>query len=432
MYDPNDERPPTPLPNQGDGDVAGPRDGPQPAMGSDDLHPSTGAWAAVTLPPRRRRGGHGGGRWSRRAGRLLLFIIVPAAIGVGAAVAYHDFHQPTIAVARPASPQQLQALPAGKLNASALASRVEPAVVDITVSLAAGQGSAAGTGMILTSSGEVLTNNHVVDGASIIQVKIHGRAGVYNARVLGVDPTKDVALLQLEGVSGLPTVTLAGSAPYVGESVVAIGNALDLKGPPTVTEGTVTALNRAITATDDFGGNSEHLVGMMQTDAALAPGDSGGPLINALGQVVGMDTAAYAGSPTPSFSDVGFAIPIATALQIVEQIQAGDSSPTVLIGARPMMGVEVIDPSVAGPAFHPAVQSGALVVKVVTGSPAAAAGLVPNDVIVGFDGQTVTSVEQLSHMEQRFVPGDSVTVTWVTASGKKMTARVRLVPGPAV
>jgi len=384
-------------------------------------------WAAVTLPSRRRRPHR-----SRQIRNLALTLVVLVVLGAGARTLYQELSGASIAVARPVASQQLQALAGTKINAAALAAKVEPAVVDITVQLAGGVGSAAGTGMILTSSGEVVTNNHVVDGASLIEVKIRGHRHLYPARVLGVDPIKDVALLQLEGIANLPTVVLSGSTPFVGEPVVAIGNALDLTGPPTVTEGTITALHRAIMATDEYGGNPEHLTGMLQTDAALAPGDSGGPLVNALGQVVGMNTAAYAGTPTPSFSDVGFAIPIANVLSVVRQIQAGRPAPGLLIGPRPMMGVMVSAASAPPPGLHPALDWGALVVEVVPGTPAAQAGLHVGDVIVAFDGRTVHTVTQLSDLEQRLKPGDWATVTWVTTSGQRHVARVRLVVGPAV
>lgn len=435
MHDAFDERPimspDDGADRQGDAAVSSGNPGAESGAAFTPTEPAAGG-------PAHGGGGHGGrGRRPMRwAAGIAALALLAGSAGAGIVLAYNHWHpNNTVAVARPVTPQRLQAVSSTKLNASALAAKVEPAVVDITVTLADGNGSAAGTGMILTPSGEVLTNNHVVEGASTIEVKIPGHAGRYSARVLGVDPTRDVALLQINGVSGLPTVTLSGTPPYVGEQVVAIGNALDLKGAPTVTEGTITALNRSITATNDLGGNSENLVGMLQTDAALAPGDSGGPLINVLGQVVGMDTAAYSGGATPRFTDVGFAIPIKTALGIVRQIQAGHASSTVLIGTRPVMGVGVINAAAAQAdpfAFQlqPATNSGALVVQVNPGSPAAGAGMVPGDVIVGFDGQTITSITQLSRIEAGLKVGQTVSVTWVTPAGQSETASVQLVPGP--
>jgi S1-C subfamily serine protease len=411
----------------------GPVRPPQAPQGDGGAPPSPPEWATYS------GGGMGGGPGHRgrrglRAVAVAGIVVAAAAAGAGGVLAYNHFsphNGNTIAVAQPTTRQHLQAVQSSAVNVQAVAAKVEPAVVDINVIEATG-GSAAGTGMILTPSGEVLTNNHVVEGASQIRVKIAGRSGSYPARVLGVDPTKDVALLQIEGVSNLPTVTLSSTPPYVGEQVIAIGNALGLGGTPTVTEGTITALNRSITATDEFGDSGENLTGMLQTDAALAPGDSGGPLVNDLGQVVGMDTAAYSGGATAqSFSNVGFAIPINTALNIVRQIQNGQASSTVILGSRAVMGVEVTDAdSPYAFQFQPATSSGALVLQVNPGSPAAAAGLVPGDVIVSFDGHAVTSVSQLSQLEAPFKPGQSVSVTWVTPMGQSETASIQLVPGP--
>src|SRR5215472_5703924 len=174
----------------------------------------------------------------------------------------------------------LPAAQSGSLSQQQIADKVTPAVVDINTTLGGTNGrtaQAAGTGMILTPSGEVLTNHHVVQGATSIQVDIPNRSGSFTARVLGIDPAADVALIQIEGVSGLPTVTLADSSKLsVGQSVVAIGNRLG-QGGSAVTSGSITALDQSITAYD--GQSSEDLTGLIQMDASISPGDSGGPLV---------------------------------------------------------------------------------------------------------------------------------------------------------
>ena len=183
-----------------------------------------------------------------------------------------------------------------KINVSAIAAKVDPAVVDITsIDQSSGE-EAAGTGMILTSNGEVLTNNHVIADGTSITAQIDGKGTTYKVRVLGTDTKQDVALVQLVGASGLSTVSIGNSSSLqVGDPVVAIGNALDLKGPPTVTQGIVSALGRSISASDEGTGVTENLSGLIQTDAPINPGNSGGPLVNAAGQVIGMDTAAAIG-----------------------------------------------------------------------------------------------------------------------------------------
>ncbi|MCL8206853.1 MAG: S1C family serine protease [Actinomycetia bacterium] len=327
------------------------------------------------------------------------------------------------------------------LSPAAVAARVDPAVVDINVTLAFGQGTASGTGMILTSSGEVLTNNHVVQGASVIRVTVAGRPRPYVARVLGVDPTADVALLQLEGASGLPTVTLGNSdAVSVGQPVVAIGNALGLGGTPSVTQGTITAKNQSIFAQDATGGGEE-LHGLLETSAALQPGDSGGPLVNLAGQVIGMDTAAAGPAYGHSYrrwyvaqapSAAGFAIPINTAVRIAREIAQGRTGDGIVRGSPAFLGVEVTDVQELRPLEQAQLgtDSGAVVVGVAPGSPAAAAGLTPGDVITGLGGQSVADAASLQQLIRAHQPGASVSVSWVTPGGQAETAVVRLAAGP--
>jgi S1-C subfamily serine protease len=321
-----------------------------------------------------------------------------------------------------------------QLNASEIATQVDPAIVDVTSTLALEGATAAGTGMVVTPGGEVLTNNHVIEGATSITVKIGSRSQTYSARVLGTDPTDDVALLQVQGVSGLPTVRLGDSAHVnVGQSVVAIGNALNLPGPPKVTEGTVTGLNRSITVRDSLG-HSEQLSSLIQTNASLQPGNSGGPLIDATGKVVGMNTAAAAGTADTG-SDVGFAIPINAANAIVQQIQGGHESTSVRLGMTAFLGVRLQpDDSVngSGPSGGATpTGSGAVIESVNAGSPAKAAGLVAGDTITSFGGAPVTTATSLTQLVHAKHPGDAVTMIWTDSSGQQHTATVHLTSGPA-
>jgi len=187
-------------------------------------------------------------------------------------------------------------------TASSIAAKVDPGLVDIDTTLGYSQEEAAGTGIVLTSNGEILTNNHVIDGATTISVTDVGNGKTYSASVVGYDKTKDVAVLQLHGASGLQTATIDTSTASVGETVVGVGNAGGTGGTPSAAGGTVTALNQSITASDEGDGTSEQLTGLIETNANIQAGDSGGSLVNSAGQVIGMDTAASSGT---SFQSAG-------------------------------------------------------------------------------------------------------------------------------
>ncbi len=287
----------------------------------------------------------------------------------------------------------------------------------------------AGTGMVLTSDGEVLTNNHVVQGAWKISVKVPDGSS-YTATVVGVDPAHDVALIQLQDASNLETITPGDSSSVsVGDHVSGIGNALGKGGTPAVATGSVTGLDRSITANDP-NGSSEKLTGMIQTNAHIQPGDSGGALVSSDGQVVGMITAGSDTQTTSaSATSVGFAIPISTALDVIDQIHAGGGG-TVLMGERGYLGVAVqsLDPTSAQ---RLGVSSGALVAGVQPDGPAAQAGMTVPAVITAVDGKSVTSPESLGPLLHSHTPGQSAQVTWVDATGSH-TATVQLIAGPAV
>jgi S1-C subfamily serine protease len=304
--------------------------------------------------------------------------------------------------------------------------KVIPAVVDINtvVQTGSGTGEAAGTGLILDSNGDVLTNNHVVEGSISLSVAIQGRNGTYKADVVGVDPTDDVAVIHIENVSGLPTVTLAeSSALQVGDAVYAIGNALGQGGTPRVTQGHITALDQTITASEN-GSNSETLNGMIQSDAEISPGDSGGALANGAGQVVGMITAGEATSFRTTSSAVGYAIPSSTAADVANRILNGQAGNGIFIGPVGYLGVSV--PS------QQAGVTGVLISGAQPGSPAQAAGLTDGSVITAVNGTSVDSPDALGKALHQHKPGDRVTVTWTAPDGSSHTATVTLVSGPAI
>ena len=234
------------------------------------------------------------------------------------------------------------------LTTPQIAAKVDPGLVDVVTTLGYQGGKAAGTGMVLTSTGEVLTNNHVIDGATSIKATDVGNGRTYTAKVVGYDKTHDVAVLQLQNASGLQTVTLSSAAPQTSQKVVALGNALGKGGTPSVVSGRITGLGQSITASDEGAGDAERLTGMIGHNAPIQPGDSGGPLVNTEGEVIGMNTAASdsSGSGAPSQSGQAqtatqaFAIPITRASSIASQIEAGTPSSTVHIGATAFLGVE--------------------------------------------------------------------------------------------
>ena len=194
---------------------------------------------------------------------------------------------------------------------------------------------AAGTGMVLTASGQVLTNYHVVEGAGTITVTVATTGQSYQASVVGTDPSNDVALLQLTGASGLTTVKADDDQAQVGDAVTAVGNAGGT-GTSTAAAGTISSLTSSVTAASEGSSGTETLASMIETTADVVSGDSGGPLFDAEGEVVGIDTAASTGSEID-----GYAIPIARALGIVEQIRSGAETSSVRIGPAAFLGVEL-------------------------------------------------------------------------------------------
>ncbi len=328
-------------------------------------------------------------------------------------------------------------------NVSAIAARVDPALVDINVTFD-GSNPGAGTGIVLTSNGEILTNNHVVEGATSISVTDIGNGRTYGATVVGYDSTSDVAVVQLTGASGLTTARIGDSANVtVGQGVVAIGNAGGTGGTPTAVGGSITGLDQAITASDQATGMSESLTGLIETNADIQPGDSGGSMVDTSGRVIGMDTAAAQGFSLSAQASQGYAIPIAKALSIASQIESGHATSAIHVGPTAYLGVYI---SSAGSSTSPLgggypysyggqnsspSSSGASVSGVVSGGPAAQAGLGQGDTITSVDGQTIAGPSQLSSLMQGFRPGQQVQVGWTDSSGAAHTTTITLGTGPA-
>jgi S1-C subfamily serine protease len=322
------------------------------------------------------------------------------------------------------------------LTTAQITAQTDPGLVDVASTLGYQQAESFGTGLVLTSSGEVLTNNHVIEGATSITVTDIGNGQSYRAKVVGYDQTKDIAVLQLQGASGLKTVRLGNSSTAaVGQSVTAIGNAGGKGGTPSVVTGKITGLNASISASDEGSGTTEQLSGLINHNAPIQAGDSGGPLVNSSGQVIGIDTAASSSTgfqfqSQQTSQTQAYAIPINEALSIANQIERGDASSTVHLGATGFIGVEVMSASSAAQNGI-ASGSGAAVQGVLQGTPAANAGLSAGDVITSIDGQSVSSPSALQAAMERHHPGDRVTIGYTDQAGQSQSATITLANGPA-
>ncbi|MDF2442810.1 MAG: hypothetical protein JWR01_1013, partial [Subtercola sp.] len=298
---------------------------------------------------------------------------------------------------------------------------------------------AAGTGIILTSDGEILTNNHVVEGSTSISVTIASTGKTYTATVVGTDATHDVAVLKLDGASGLTPASLDTSEGLaVGDAITGVGNAGGT-GTLSAAAGTVTGLDQSVTTQAEGSSAGETLDGMIQVEADIQSGDSGGPLYDADGEVVGIETAASSGSSVVT----GFAIPITDALSIAKQIDQGVATSTITIGLPPFLGIEVASSGASstnpgsgtsgstGSGTSAGTVAGATVAGVIDGTPAATAGLAAGDVITAVDGTSVASGSALTSTLKTYKVGDTVTLTYTDASGATQTATATLVAGPA-
>jgi S1-C subfamily serine protease len=307
------------------------------------------------------------------------------------------------------------ASPAGAAGHSAHPVKAAPnvGIVDIYTTLGYQHGLAAGTGMILTRSGEVLTNNHVIAGATHFKVVDVTTQRKYLATVVGYSVPRDVAVLQLAHASGLQTVKRGGAIPlHVGMRVVARGNAQGRGGQPKTARGRIIALHQQIFASGE--NDVETLNDVIATNAPVVPGYSGGPLENDQNRVLGIVTAG-----SRSSLHRGFAIPIKQALQLARRIVSGKPNAIVHVGPTAFLGVVLVD------APH-----GAKVFSTVAGKPADQAGLLKGDVITSLDGATVTSRADLRRIVLTLVPGKAVPIEWTNTNGVARTGTITPISGP--
>jgi S1-C subfamily serine protease len=438
--------------------------GNQPGYGQD----GGPGWGPPEPPPRRPGWG----------GRFLVFVGVAAlaaSIGAGVTVALgHRDAAPAAGISSsdvPAPHDNASGSGAStaRLNPAEVRRKVEPGLVDLIATLKYSGETAEGTGMIVSSSGLVLTNNHVIAGATAVHATLvaPGRDNTqsFAARVVGYDVTHDVALLQLQGASGLPTESFGNSSQVkIGTPVLALGNA-EGRGGAKPAAGIINGLDRSIQASDEGSNTTENLSHMLQTNARIQQGDSGGALANNAGQVIGMITAANTGPPGragTSGGTLGFAIPINSALATARQIASGRASATVSIGLPGFLGVQVAASSSEDPRQQAADQkqaaggrrdaatgscqtgnqsaplarvapiaAGALIVGVLCDTAASAAGMVPGEVITSVNGQPITTPSSLSTITGKYHPGTVVTVQWVSLDGIQHVTQMQLGPGPA-
>jgi S1-C subfamily serine protease len=296
------------------------------------------------------------------------------------------------------------------LDVAAVAARVSPSIVSVSVDLGnrAGGAGSVGTGMLVTTDGQILTNAHVVDGAVAIRVRLSGETEPRAATLLSSDLGNDLALLQIEG-TGFPTVRFADPEGIeIGDEVVAIGFALDLDGEPTVTRGIISAVERTISTR--FG----VLDDLIQTDAAVSSGNSGGPLLNASGEVVGVVTAVARGSETTAASNISFAISTRETLRVIAELRQ-HSDGTVRVEGY--LGVGLADRTDGG--------RGAVITEVQAASPAARAGFRAGDVVVAVEGNSINGTLGLIAAIRDRSPGDVVRIE-ILRDGERSTLTATL------
>jgi S1-C subfamily serine protease len=371
-------------------------------------YPPPTSWASavpapvVSEPPKNR------GRWAV----MLVAALVAFALGVAGYTFAGDWlgAAPEPTVSTPAVPKSTQTQPTTTSKAVTAAQSRGVVLVEAETS----GGTAYGTGMVLTADGKVLTNYHVVAGTTKVAVTLAATGDTYVATVLGFDQTRDVALLQLKNASGLDTVTLDKDSVAVGDAVAAVGNANGGMKLVKAT-GSVTGTDQPLTVSSDSPwGNSEDLQGLVATNAGAVPGDSGGPMFDAQNEVLGMTTA---GSTKEHAS---YAIPIAAAIAVVDQIETGQDAGTVRVGPAGYLGVRVADSSYTG-------VGGATVESVVSGGPAEKAGITAGSRLTRIGDVTINNQTNVANVIRAIEPGQQVTIWWITA--KKNTKHATVTAG---
>jgi S1-C subfamily serine protease len=400
----------------------------------------------------------------------VLAAVATVAVSAIAAVAFSHSPDPNSAAAAkgplPPPHDNAPGTDSGTVNKAKVEHAVEPALVDITARLKYYSETAEGTGMIVTPDGLVLTNNHVIDNSTSISAQLVRGGRTYQAKVVGYDASADIALLRLVGASKLPVVTFGNSSQVtVGTPVLALGDAQG-RGGATPAGGIISALDRAIDASDEGSGVTEDLGHMEQTTAQIQQGDSGGALANNAGQVIGMITAANTAAGRRG-GTIGFAIPINSAREIAQEIADGQGSASVYIGVPGFLGVIVphsqslsprhqlrdeqrylasqhadlglsgpgtgcIDVSlqVTPPARIAPVAKGVLIVDIFCGTVVSRAGLKPGDVITAVNGQPVSGPASLGSLLGGDHPGQTVSLGWTDTTGTRHTTPLDLGPGP--
>lgn len=300
----------------------------------------------------------------------------------------------------------------------AAAAQVAPAVARIDTEIHYQNAIGNGAGVVLDSGGQVLTNFHVVAGADNVTVSVAGRS--YPAELVGYNRRRDIAVLQLIGAGGLPAASIGDSATLIeGEPVVALGNAQGTNQPLTQEVGTVTGFGRTVNAEDTLTGSKDELTGLIEIAAPVVAGDSGGPVVNGAGQVVGITTAASVNFRMGP-GGKGFAIPINDAMAIANQIRSRAPSDEVHIGPPVLLGVGVRTAPQRGP--------GVLIADVLRGGPAEQAGLFGGDILLTLDGTPLDSATTLTYVLDRHYPGDVIDLTWIDGAGQQRTGKVALTP----
>ena len=352
-------------------------------------------------------------RWKRP----IALVAVALLSGGTAAVATHALDGrgvTTVFSSQPTSAARALALSGTRLDVAQVVAKVGPSVVSIRTTISQGGFSeeAAGTGVIISSDGEIMTNAHVVAGASTVKVTLAGESTARDATVVGADAANDLALLKIANVSGLPAATLGKSSDVrVGDDVVAIGNALALRGGPTVTRGIVSALDRTLET------ENSTMTGLIQTDASISSGNSGGPLVDATGKVIGINSAVASSGGSTSAENIGFAIAMDNATPVIDRLRNHQAAP-----AAGYLGVRSSDPADGS--------RGALVQSVESGSAADKAGIKAGDLIVAVDNKTVDGAAALGAAIQAHTPGTPIKVTYVRG-GSEHTATADLGTRPS-